>query len=55
MDSVFPTDQQALLPLAMDVTDEVQIEPAVRNGINRFGRIDVLVNNAIRADFDRRF
>jgi NADP-dependent 3-hydroxy acid dehydrogenase YdfG len=51
----FPTDQQALLPLAMDVTDEVQIEAAVRNGINRFGRIDVLVNNAIRADFDRRF
>ncbi|KLU54982.1 short-chain dehydrogenase [Paenibacillus sp. VT-400] len=35
-----------LLPLALDVTDENQIKVAVKTAIDRFGRIDVLVNNA---------
>jgi NAD(P)-dependent dehydrogenase (short-subunit alcohol dehydrogenase family) len=33
-------------PLQLDVTDKVQIKQAVEQTIERFGRIDVLVNNA---------
>lgn len=36
----------ALLPVALDVTDESQAKAAVVAGLARFGRIDVLVNNA---------
>lgn len=36
----------ALLPLALDVTDEDQARHAVGAALERFGRIDVLVNNA---------
>lgn len=36
----------ALLPLALDVTDEAQARLAVQATLERFGRIDVLVNNA---------
>ncbi|MDB5847841.1 MAG: family NAD(P)-dependent oxidoreductase [Rhodoferax sp.] len=36
----------ALLPVALDVTDEAQAARAVQAGLARFGRIDVLVNNA---------
>ncbi|RYX90053.1 MAG: SDR family NAD(P)-dependent oxidoreductase [Comamonadaceae bacterium] len=36
----------ALLPLALDVTSEAQAAQAVEAAIARFGRIDVLVNNA---------
>lgn len=32
--------------LALDVTDPAQIEDAVRDAAGRFGRVDVLVNNA---------
>ena len=35
-----------LLPLALDVTDEAQAHAAARAAVQRFGRIDVLVNNA---------
>jgi len=35
-----------LYPLALDVTDNSQIHTAVARAIDRFGRIDVLVNNA---------
>ena len=36
----------ALLPVALDVTDERQAAAAVAAALDRFGRIDVLVNNA---------
>jgi len=36
----------ALLPVALDVTDEHQAAAAVAAALDRFGRIDVLVNNA---------
>jgi NAD(P)-dependent dehydrogenase (short-subunit alcohol dehydrogenase family) len=35
-----------VLPLALDVTDAAQVAEAVRAATERFGRIDVLVNNA---------
>ncbi len=37
-----------VLPMAVDVTDERQINAAVEATVERFGRIDVLVNNAGR-------
>ncbi|MDR5815177.1 oxidoreductase [Caballeronia sp. LZ033] len=39
-------ESPALLPVALDVTDEGQAKAAVEAAIGRFGRIDVLVNNA---------
>lgn len=36
----------ALLPVALDVTNEAQAQAAVQAAVERFGRIDVLVNNA---------
>ncbi len=35
-----------LLPVALDVTDPAAAETAVASAVERFGRIDVLVNNA---------
>lgn len=37
-----------VLPVRLDVTDPVQIDAAVRAVVDRFGAIDVLVNNAGR-------
>lgn len=37
--------ETALLAL-LDVTDEASVEAAIRKGIEKFGKIDVLVNNA---------
>ncbi|MCU0870425.1 MAG: NAD(P)-dependent oxidoreductase [Burkholderiales bacterium] len=34
------------LPLAVDIRDEARVEAAVRETLDTFGRIDVLVNNA---------
>ena len=39
-------DSAALLPVALDVTDEAQAKEAVRMAVEKFGRVDVLVNNA---------
>src|ERR1041384_2731307 len=36
----------AILPLGLDVTDEAAVAAAVEAAMQRFGRIDVLVNNA---------
>ena len=36
----------AVLPLALDVTDSAQVEQAVHQAYAHFGRLDVLVNNA---------
>ena len=34
------------LPVAMDVRDEAQVEAAIAAGVERFGGLDILVNNA---------
>jgi len=39
-------EQPNLLALALDVTDEKQVRTAVEAAIARFGRIDILLNNA---------
>lgn len=39
-------NEDRLLPVALDVTDEQEAERAVAAAMDRFGRIDVLVNNA---------
>ncbi|WP_053382670.1 oxidoreductase [Leucobacter celer] len=44
----FPEAGDKLLAVALDVTDEVQAQAATAAAIERFGRIDVLVNNAGR-------
>jgi NAD(P)-dependent dehydrogenase (short-subunit alcohol dehydrogenase family) len=39
-------DNEQLLSVALDVTDEAQVKAAVEAAVSRFGGIDVLVNNA---------
>jgi NAD(P)-dependent dehydrogenase (short-subunit alcohol dehydrogenase family) len=39
-------ESDALLPVALDVTDAAQAKAAVAAALDKFGRIDVLVNNA---------
>ncbi|HEX2399119.1 MAG TPA: oxidoreductase, partial [Mycobacterium sp.] len=44
----FPDAGEQLLPVALDVLDEAQAAAAVDAAVQRFGRIDVVVNNAGR-------
>ncbi|MBP0590338.1 SDR family NAD(P)-dependent oxidoreductase [Paraburkholderia sp. LEh10] len=39
-------ESPALLPVALDVTDDAQARAAVAAAVEKFGRIDVLINNA---------
>ncbi|HEX7909955.1 MAG TPA: oxidoreductase [Paraburkholderia sp.] len=39
-------ESPALLPLGLDVTEEAQAKRAVQAAVEKFGRVDVLVNNA---------
>ncbi|CAD6532391.1 oxidoreductase [Paraburkholderia sabiae] len=39
-------ESPALLPVALDVTNEAQAKAAVEAAVEKFGRIDVLINNA---------
>jgi NAD(P)-dependent dehydrogenase (short-subunit alcohol dehydrogenase family) len=45
-DPSYIADHPRLLKLPLDVTNEAQARDAVARGIEKFGRIDVLVNNA---------
>ena len=40
------SDSPGFLPLALDLADEASVAEAVRATVERFGRIDVVVNNA---------
>ncbi len=44
----FPDAGDQLLPVALDVLDESQAAAAVEAAVQRFGRIDIVVNNAGR-------
>lgn len=46
LDDLIDTYGDAVLPLALDVTDRAAVDAAVTDAHERFGRIDVAVNNA---------
>jgi len=48
VEKALPGHEDRLLAVALDVTDEAQAREAVAAAVARFGRIDVLVNNAGR-------
>jgi NAD(P)-dependent dehydrogenase (short-subunit alcohol dehydrogenase family) len=50
LDDLVATHPDRVLPLALDVTDAAAAEAAIAAGSKRFGRIDVVVNNAGYAD-----
>jgi NADP-dependent 3-hydroxy acid dehydrogenase YdfG len=46
--AALPDAGEHLLAVTLDVTDEAQARDAVQAAVERFGRIDVLINNAGR-------
>lgn len=46
LDDLAEAHGDALLPLRMDVTDKAAVAQAVAHAADRFGRLDVVVNNA---------
>jgi NAD(P)-dependent dehydrogenase (short-subunit alcohol dehydrogenase family) len=46
MDDLVSKYPDAIYPIELDVTDNVQVHKAIADTIEHFGRIDVLVNNA---------
>jgi NAD(P)-dependent dehydrogenase (short-subunit alcohol dehydrogenase family) len=44
--AAFPDAKERLLAVSLDLMDEAQIAAVVETAVQRFGRIDVLVNNA---------
>lgn len=48
LEAFLPDNEGRLFTVTLDVTDEVQAVAAVKAAVDRFGGIDVLVNNAGR-------
>ena len=46
VDRMEPLRQYGIVPLKMDVTDEVSMQEGVKTLLDAEGRIDVLINNA---------
>ena len=46
LDDLVAAHGDAVLPLVLDVTDRAAVQAAVAQAVERFGRIDVAVNNA---------
>jgi NAD(P)-dependent dehydrogenase (short-subunit alcohol dehydrogenase family) len=46
LDELFAAHPETLLAVALDVTDPEQVATALARGAERFGRVDVIVNNA---------
>lgn len=46
LEKIFGPESERFLPLAMNVKEEADVKRAVEDGFVKFGRIDVVVNNA---------
>jgi len=45
-DSIYEKYKVETLPLILDITDEVSVEEGISKTLEKFGRVDVLINNA---------